>query len=72
MAQPNVFLWCFTNNYGVDQCGPTMTVGELIERLREFDPDSPVYFRDPSGYGSTCFYGSVNEDDVNCEEDEEW
>ncbi len=28
------------NGYGTDQCGKTLTVGELIEILQEYDEDS--------------------------------
>lgn len=53
------------NGYGPDQCGQTLTVGELIEILEQFDEDSPVYLRNDNGYT----YGSITERDINTAED---
>lgn len=48
------------NGYGIDQCGKTLTVGELIEILQEYDEDFPVYLRNDNGYT----YGSITRNDV--------
>lgn len=53
------------NGYGIDQCGRTLTVRELIEILEEFDEDRPVYLRNDNGYT----YGSITEGDINTAED---
>jgi len=53
------------NGYATEQCGKTLTVGELIELLQEFDEDRPVYLRNDNGYT----YGSITERDISCEED---
>lgn len=53
------------NGYGPDQCGRTMTVGELISILSEFDEDRPVFLRNDNGYT----YGSIREEDINTAED---
>lgn len=53
------------NGYDPEQCGRTMTVGDLIAFLSEFDEDRPVYLRNDNGYT----YGSINERDINPEED---
>lgn len=53
------------NGYGPDQCGRTLTVGELIEILSEFDEDRPVFLRNDNGYT----YGSIREEDINAAED---
>lgn len=45
------------NGYGPDQCGMTLTVGELIEILEQFDYDRPVYLRNDNGYT----YGGITE-----------
>ena len=37
------------NGYGIDQCGQTLTVGELIEILEQFDYDRPIYLRNDNG-----------------------
>lgn len=49
------------NGYGIDQCGRTLTVGELIALLEEYDDDRPVYLRNDNGYT----YGSITEYDIN-------
>ena len=58
------------NGYGVDQCGNTLTVSELIGYLSQWEEDTPVYFRNDGGYT----YGSIDFDDINeneVEDDEE-
>ena len=53
------------NGYAPDQCGRTLTVGELIELLQEFDEERPVYLYNDNGYT----YGSITETDLAREED---
>lgn len=48
------------NGYGIDQCGQTLTVGELIEILEQYDYDRPVFLRNDNGYT----YGSITERDI--------
>lgn len=55
------------NGYSPKQCGKTMTVGELIEQLCEYDEDTPVYLNNDNGYT----YGSINEDDLTLDDYEE-
>lgn len=55
------------NGYSVDQCGRTLTVGELIELLSEYDESTPVYLRNDNGYT----YGSITEYDISNEDIEE-
>lgn len=59
------------NGYAPDQCGQTMTVGDLIEYLEQFDYDKPVYLKNDNGYT----YGSITdwsfEDEEDYEEDED-
>ena len=54
------------NGYGIDQCGQTLTVGELIEILEQFDYDRPIYLRNDNGYT----YGSITERDIEDAEEE--
>lgn len=56
--------------YGIDQIRRTMTVGELIDFLGNYDEDTPVYLSFDNGYT----YGGITENrfDDNCEEDEEY
>ena len=46
------------NGYGIEQCGRTMTVAELIEYLSQFDEELPVYLSNDQGYT----YGNIDED----------
>lgn len=55
------------NGYGPDQCGRTMTIGELIAFLKDFDEELPVFLRNDRGYT----YGSITEDDIEEECGEE-
>ena len=41
--------------YSPDQCGKTMTVGELIDILNEYDEDTPIYLSHDEGYT----YGNI-------------
>lgn len=52
------------NGYGIDQCGRTLTVGELVEILSAYDEDRPVFLRNDNGYT----YGSITEYDINAAE----
>ena len=57
------------NGYAPDQCGKTMTVGEMMRYLEDFDPDDKIYLSHDNGYT----YGSITERDFdeNEEMDEE-
>ena len=49
------------NGYGPDQCGRTLTVGELIEIFEQYDEDRLIYLRNDNGYT----YGSITERDIS-------
>lgn len=53
------------NGYDIDQCGRTLTVGELIDLLSEYDEDRPVYLRNDNGYT----YGNITAYDVHTHEE---
>ena len=57
--------------YSVQQCGRTLTVGELIAILLDYDEDTEVFLKNDYGYT----YGSITtydiEDDVVDDEEEE-
>lgn len=57
------------NGYAPDQCGRTMTVGELISFLEQFDEDAEVFIKNDNGYT----YGNIVEQsfEEDYEEDEE-
>lgn len=61
----------FREGYGIDQIRRTMTVGELIGFLGDFDEDTPIYLSFDNGYT----YGGVTDDrfeeDYGDDEDEE-
>ena len=57
--------------YSLEQCRKTMTVGQLIECLKNYDMDTLVYLRNNDGYGYTHIYGSITTDSFNDSEDEE-
>ncbi len=65
-----LFITGNRNGYSPQQCGRTMTVGELIAYLEQFGEDTPVYLKNDRGYT----YGSITErdfeDDEYDEEDE--
>ena len=47
----------FREGYGVDQISRTMTVGELISFLGDYDEDTPIYLSFDNGYT----YGGIIE-----------
>jgi len=55
------------NGYGTDQCGHTMTVGELIEYLQQFEEDAPVYLKHDGGYT----FGSITAGDIEENDDDQ-
>ena len=58
------------NGYAPDQCGKTMTVGEIMRYLEDFDPDEEIYLSHDRGYT----YGSITQWDFEEREelDEEY
>lgn len=58
--------------YGTDQIRETMTVGELIEFLQDYDEDLPVYLgHDRQGYGFYTYGGITARRIEEIEGDEE-
>ena len=57
----------FREAYGLEDVRRTMTVGELVAHLQEYDPDTPVCLSFDDGYT----YGRFEEnfDDESDEED---
>ena len=55
------------DGYDPEQCGRTMTVGELIAYLEQFDEDAEVLLKNDNGYT----FGSVTEDSFEEAYDEE-
>lgn len=51
-----LYIDAHREGYGIDQIRETMTVGELIGYLEQFDEDTPIYLRHDRGYT----YGGIN------------
>lgn len=54
-----LFLNTRRNGYAPGQCGDTLTVGELIDILSQYDEDEKVFLKNDKGYT----YGSIYEYD---------
>ena len=62
--------------YGTDQITNTMTVGELINALSDFDPETPVMVgNDRQSYGWYT-YGGISMQDIeevdDADEEDDW
>ena len=62
-----IFINTIREGYSPDQCGKTLTVGELIKYLSIFDADSEIYLRHDGGYT----YGSISSWCIGEEDEEE-
>ena len=59
------------DGYTPKQCEATMTVGELIEKLSEYDEDTLVYLNNDNGYTYGSITNSSFEESYDDDEDEE-
>ena len=62
-----ILLETTRNGYDTCQCGTTLTVGELIGILLDYDEDTPVYFSNDNGYT----YGRLTWDTIQEKENDE-
>lgn len=60
-----VYLNTTRYGYTPDQTGATMSVGELIDALSDYDMEDSVYFRNDDGYT----YGYLDGKTVRCSDD---
>lgn len=60
-----IFINGNRSGYSFDSCGQTMTVGELIAFLSDFDENRPIYLRNDNGYT----YGNITSRDIMGPED---
>lgn len=67
MEEKKVFIEGRANGYAPEQCNGTITVGELIEYLSEFDKNAKIYLRNDGGYT----YGSIDAYSFSTDEDNE-
>lgn len=61
----------FREGYGIDQVRQTMTVGELIEFLGNYDEDTPIYLSFDRGYTYVGITEDRFEEDYEEEAEEE-
>lgn len=54
---PQIIINAVSDGYYTDQCGETMTVGQLRDLLEAFDPESPIFLSFDEGYT----YGRLDE-----------
>lgn len=57
----NLYINARRYGYTPQQAGETLTVGELMEILRNYDEGTPVYISNDNGYT----YGYLEESDVS-------
>lgn len=62
-----VFIDGRREGYEPEQCQPTMTVGELINWLEQYDEDAEVYLCNDNGYT----YGSITRSSFTEDEESE-
>lgn len=55
------------NGYSPEQCGRTMTVGDLIAYLEQFDENAEIYISNDNGYT----FGNITESSFEEDWDEE-
>lgn len=67
MEKQVLFLDARREGYGIDHIHSTMTVGELISFLQDFDEDMPIYLSHDNGYT----YGSIREGSFHESENED-
>lgn len=61
MKKEHLTIEAHRSGYSVNQCGGTLSVGELIDYLSQWDDDTPVYISNDNGYT----YGSISFDDID-------
>ena len=62
-----LYINAVREGYEIDQIRHTMTVGQLMNWLEQFDEDTPVYLKPDRGYT----YGGITEYKFEESEDEE-
>lgn len=62
-----LFINTKREGYSPEQCGGTITVGELRALLEDYDDDTKIYLKNDNGYT----YGSIKNWDIEEGYDEE-
>lgn len=65
--KPVIIIEVEREGYSIDQCYRTMTVGELIETLSQFEENLPIYFSHDGGYT----YGSLRSENIEERDEKE-
>lgn len=67
-----IMLETAREGYSTNQVGKTLTAGELIEILQDYDEDAPVYFSNDNGYTyGRITYESIRDEYIEEDEDDE-
>ena len=66
MKKLNLTIEALREGYSLNQCGFTLTAGELIEILQQYPEKTPVYISNDRGYT----YGPIRANNI-CEKEEE-
>lgn len=71
-----IFIEGRRDGYTPEQCGKTMTVGELMAYLENFDEDAKIYLENDGGYTygyitKGSFREDENDEDSDAEDDYE-
>lgn len=72
MEKQVLFIEGRRDGYSIDQIRRTMTVGELIDFLSDYDEDTEIYLNNDNGYtyGSITLY-SITSEYVDVEDEDE-
>lgn len=62
-----LYINSIREGYSTNQCRKTMTVGELIELLQNYEPETEIFIKNDGGYT----YGSIEEDRIELAIEEE-
>lgn len=66
-----IFINAHNNGYNPEQCGNTITVGELKDILENYEEDTKIYLKFNNGYTYGSVHGYQFEDDFEDEDEEE-
>ena len=62
-----LYINSIREGYSTNHCRKTMTVGELIELLQNYEPETEIFIKNDGGYT----YGSIEEDRIELAIEEE-
>jgi len=65
-----IIIYPGRDGYSTDQCGRSITAGELIEFLSQYDEDTQVYLSTGQSYG--VLFTAINSVDVEETEEDDY